>query len=169
VSIRGIHLAQNLRYSNVATIASNALQPIFSSLHSFLVVIRRFARMSWSRRSSFRGVTAVHGRPERGLSFTSLSPLLKRATHRLPHCANIHWLVSVNVQQASVNIIRCKFFRMEEFIYTPLFHMPFHVRRHFVRLPLGCRTATKFNGILTGRFNLYCHIINIRLWRRGPT
>jgi hypothetical protein len=26
-----------------------------------------------------------------------------------------------------------------------------------------CPTATKFNGILVGRFNLYCHITNICL------
>jgi hypothetical protein len=26
-----------------------------------------------------------------------------------------------------------------------------------------CRTATKFNGILAARFNLYCHINNICL------
>jgi hypothetical protein len=34
---------------------------------------------------SVHGVTDVHGRLERGLSFMSLSPLLKRATHR-PLC-----------------------------------------------------------------------------------
>jgi hypothetical protein len=27
-----------------------------------------------------------------------------------PHCANIHCLVSVNVQQASMNVIGCNFF-----------------------------------------------------------
>jgi hypothetical protein len=34
MSIRGTHLAQTLRYSNVATIVFNALKPIFSSVHS---------------------------------------------------------------------------------------------------------------------------------------
>ena len=53
-------------------------------------------------------------------------------------CANIHCLVSINVQQASMNVIGCNFFHMEEFNYTPLFHMYFHVRRHFVTLPLCC-------------------------------
>jgi hypothetical protein len=70
-----------IQYSNVATIVSNALKPIFSSVHSSLVVIRWFTWMSWSRQSSFRGVTAVHGRLERGLPSTSLSSLLKRLTN----------------------------------------------------------------------------------------
>ena len=64
---------------------------------------------SWPRRSSLRGVTAVHGRPERGLSFTSLSPLIKLPTHRLT-VLNIHCLVSVNVQHASRNVIGYNFF-----------------------------------------------------------
>ena len=32
-------------------------------------------------------------------------------------------------------------FRMEEFNYTPLLHPHFHVRRHFVRLPLCCHLS----------------------------
>ena len=64
-------------------------------------------------------------------------PLLKRP-HPPPHCANIHCLVSVNFQQASMNIIGCNYFGMQEFSYTPLFNMHFQVRRHFVRLPLCC-------------------------------
>ena len=53
--------------------------------------------------------------------------------HPLSHCANIQCLVSVNVQQASMNVNGCNFFCMEEFNYTPLLHMHFHVR-----LPLCC-------------------------------
>lgn len=60
------------------------------------------------------------------------------------------------------------FFNMEELNYTPLFHLPFCVRHHFVRLPLFC-IATEFNRILAGRFSLYCHTINICLWHYGPT
>jgi hypothetical protein len=48
-----------------------------SSVLSSLVIIRRFALISWLRRSSFCELTAVQGRPECGLSFTSLLPLLK--------------------------------------------------------------------------------------------
>ena len=61
--------------------------------------------------------------------------------HPPPHCTNIHCLVSVNVQQASMYVTGCNFFRMEEFNYTPLFHTQFHVRRHFVRLPLCCHLS----------------------------
>jgi hypothetical protein len=34
----------------------------------------------------------------------------------LPHCANIHCLVPINVQQSSMNVIGCNFFRIEELI-----------------------------------------------------
>ena len=36
--------------------------------------------------------------------------------HPLPRCAHIHCLVSINVEQASVNVSGCHFFHMEEFI-----------------------------------------------------
>ena len=56
--------------------------------------------------------------------------------HPLPYCAHIHCLVSINIQQASMNISGYHFFHMEEFNDTPLLQMHFHVRHHFVRLPL---------------------------------
>jgi hypothetical protein len=58
--------------------------------------------------------------------------------HPLPHCANIHCLFSVNVQQALMNVIGCNFFHVEELSYTPLLDMCFHVRHHFVRLLVCC-------------------------------
>ena len=58
--------------------------------------------------------------------------------HPPPHYANVHYLVSINVQQASMNVIGWNFFRMEECNYTPLLHTHFHVRRHFVSLPVYC-------------------------------
>ena len=54
--------------------------PIFSSTHSSLIIIW-FVWMSWSRRASFCGGTAVHGHPEHGFSVTLLSLLLKCTTH----------------------------------------------------------------------------------------
>ena len=80
-----------LQQIQIDTIVSNALKLIVSSVHSSLVIIRQFARMSWSRCPSFCGVTAVHGHPECGLSFTLLSPLLKRATHRLTVLTSTVW------------------------------------------------------------------------------
>ena len=130
MSILGTHLAQTLRYSNVATIASNALQAIFSCVHSSLVVIRRF--VSWCDSCAWPSGTWL---------VFHVAVATAETRHPPPHCANIHYLVSVNVQQASVNVIGCNFFRMEEFNYTPLFHTHFHVRRHFVRLPHCCHLS----------------------------
>ena len=58
--------------------------------------------------------------------------------HPIPHCAHIHCLVSINIQQDSMNISECSFFCTEEFNYTPLLHVHFHVKCHYVRLPLCC-------------------------------
>ena len=56
----------------------------------------------------------------------------------LLHYARIHWLVSIHVQQVLMYVTGCYFFCMEEFNDTPLLHTYFHVRHHFVRLPLCC-------------------------------
>ena len=52
--------------------------------------------------------------------------------HLVPHCAHIHCLVSINIQQASMNVSECHFFHMREFSDTLLLHMHFCVRHHFV-------------------------------------
>ena len=69
-------------------------------------------------------------------------PAMNMSLNRPPsHCANIHCLVSRNVQQASMNVSGCNYFHVEEFIFTPLIHLHFHVRRHFVRLSLCCHLS----------------------------
>ena len=90
--------------------------------------------------------------------------------HTSGHYAHIHCLVSLNVQPASMNVSGCNFFCMEEFSDTPLLHQHFHVRHHFIRLPLCCHLSNGNNvyGILVGRFSLYCHITNICLWGHRP-
>ena len=40
----------------------------------------------------------------------------------LPHWAHIHCLVSINIQQASMNVNWCHFFYIEEFSDNPLLH-----------------------------------------------
>ena len=55
----------------------------------------------------------LHGHLEYGLSFTSLLLLLKH--HTSLHCVHIHCLVSIYVQQVSMNISGCNFSHMEEF------------------------------------------------------
>jgi len=69
----------------------------------------------------------------------SVSPLLKH--HPPPHCAHIHCLVSTSIQQASENVSECHFSYIEKFIDTPLLHMYFHVRHHFMRQPLCCHLS----------------------------
>jgi len=58
-----------------------------------------------------------------------------------PHCAHIHCLVSINVQQASTNVSGCNFFCMEEFSDVPLLYTHFHVRHPSIRLPLCCHLS----------------------------
>ena len=48
--------------------------------------------------------------------------------HPPPHCVHCRCLVSVNIQQASVNVSGCHFFHMKELSDAPLLHMHFHVR-----------------------------------------
>ena len=57
------------------------------------------------------------------------------------HCAHIHWVVSIKVQQVLMNVTGCHFFHLEEFSDTPLLHLYFHVRCHCVRLPLYCHLS----------------------------
>lgn len=62
--------------------------------------------------------------------------------HPPPFCADIHSLVSTNFQQVPMNVNRCLFFfHMEKFNSTPLLPMHFHVRCHFIRLPLCCHLS----------------------------
>ena len=57
------------------------------------------------------------------------------------HCAHIHSLVSINVQQVSINVSVCHCFCMEKFSDTPMLHTHFYIRHHFVRLPLCCHLS----------------------------
>jgi hypothetical protein len=102
VSIRETHLAQSSRYSN-------ALNATLSSLLGSLVVNRRFARMRWSRGSSFRELTA-----EQGLSLSRHCRLCWNAPPTQP-CPYIYSFVSINFQETSMNVNGCNFFRMEQF------------------------------------------------------
>ena len=67
--------------------------------------------------------------------------------HPLCHCAHIHYLVPISVQQVSMNVSGCYFLCMEELNSSPLLHTHFYVRCHFVRCPSAaiCYTATQWN------------------------
>lgn len=70
--------------------------------------------------------------------FAYCSDVLKRGLHIEEKSLLVMYLVSINVQQVSVNVSGGHFFLREEFNDTPLLHVHFHVRHPFVRLPL-CR------------------------------
>ena len=74
-----------------------------------------------------------------GLPSMSLSPLLKHTIH--PSLLSHPLLISINIQQMSMNVNECNFFHREEFSDTSLLHRHFHVRCHFVRLPLCCHLS----------------------------
>ena len=80
--------------------------------------------------------------------------------HPLPHCAHIHCLVSINMQQVSMNVSGCHFFSTRRDIMTSLCFICTSISDIILSdCPSAaiCHMATKRNGILVGRFNLYCH------------
>lgn len=117
VSIRGTNRIQFLRYSNLLTMVSNASKPIFSCMPSSLIVIRRFERMSSSRHTSFSSMATVHGRPECGLSFISLSPLLLRAAHSLTMLTSTVWSSSKYSKQISMDFNSCNVMEFNHNLY----------------------------------------------------
>ena len=137
VSIRGPHLAQTLQYCNIATIISQCVEaniPLRTQFPSRNPPIRvneliEMLFISWCDSCAWLS---------RMWLVFQVTAAAAETHHPPPHCANIHCLVSINVQQALMNVIGCHFFCMEEFSYTPLLHTNFHVRCHFVRLPLCC-------------------------------
>ena len=70
-----------------------------------------------------------------------------------------------------MNVSGGYFFCMEEFSDSPLLHMHFRNQTSFCQTAYAdiSHMSTKCNRILMGRFNLYCHATNIRLWHHGPT
>jgi len=102
--------------------------------------------MSQLRHSSFHGVTAVHGHLEHGSPFTLLSLLLKCTTRHLTVLTSTVWFPYMlrKLWWIPVDAI---FFHTEEFSYILLLQMHFHVRCHFVRVPLCCHLSHQQNVI----------------------
>ena len=86
------------------------------------------------------------------------------------HCDNIHCLVSINIQQTSMNVNGYNFFCMEELNYTHCFTHTFMSAAILSDCPSTaiCSMVTKCNVELLGRFNLYCHINDLHLQCQGP-
>ena len=102
---------QNSIFSTVTTISYPFLPVMNDSLHATLISICTNA-----------------GNP--------LSPLLKH--YPVPHCANIHCLISKYIQKALISVSSCHFLCVKEFSDTSLFYRCIYVRCHFVTLPLCC-------------------------------
>ena len=83
----------------------------------------------------------------------------------LPPCTHIHCLVSIDIQQASMNVNGCHFFHVEKFSDTSSLHP--HFMSDFPSAAI-CHMATKCNGMLVWGSNLFCHTTNIYLWHHGP-
>jgi len=160
------HLVQNLLFSSIVTIVSCALKLLFSTVLSSLIVIHWFMWMSWSRCSSFHGMTAVHGHLECDLSFTLLLSLLKCTTHCLTVLTSTGWSQQMFSKCQWMSVV-ATFFHKEEFSCTPLIHTNFHTRHHFVSLSLCCHLSHS-NRILEGRYIIYYHTNNLCLSCDGP-
>jgi len=83
----------------------------------------------------------------------------------LPNCAHMHCLVSINIQQITMNVSGCHFFPHGEI----QFHSCFLCASMSGAIlsdcpsPAICLTAITCNGILVGRLILYYHTNNIHL------
>ena len=128
----------------------------------FIIVttVSQFAWVSCSTHSSFCGVNVVHGCLECGFHITVTTA---ETCYPPLHCAHIHCLVSIIVQQVSMNISGCNFFCMKRLISTPLIHLYFHHQMPFCQtalLPSVIRQQNVMEYWL-GRFNLCCLTTNI--------
>ena len=139
-----------------------------SQLQNTVTTISWFVWTIWLRCCLFRVVTVVHGHPEHGLAFITLSPPLKRTT-----ATSLCWYPLFGHHKCSANV--------DEYQWVPFLS----AWRNSVALccftctsmsdttlsdcssAASCNMATKRNGTLTGRFNPYCHTTNIHLHKIG--
>ena len=100
----------------------------------------------------------------------SLSPLLKRTTHCLAVLRATVWSVQTFSKHRWMSVGAT----FSTWRYSaPLFCL---IRTSMSDTIMSdcpsaaiCHTATTWNGILVGRFIVYCHTTSIRLWHCGPT
>ena len=110
--------------------------------------------------------------PSRTMLVFNFVVIAAETYHSPPHCAHIHFLVSINVQKTSVNANSCHFFSTWKILFSH--HCVIWISKTDISLPVCpsaavCCTATKCKGILVGRFNLYYHTTSLCLWCLGPT
>ena len=91
-------------------------------------------------------------------------------THHPPlYCVQIHCFVSVNIQQAIYEFQWMPFFSTRRNSVLSLCYISTFMSDIILwDCPSAaiCHPATKCNGILVGRFCLYCHATNIHPWHK---
>ena len=89
--------------------------------------------------------------------------------HPPPHCAHVHSLVSINVQQLLMSAIFFSAWRnLVMHLCFRCTSMSDNVWSDFSSVAIR-HIAVTHSGILVGRFSPYCHTTTICLWRCGPT
>ena len=149
VSNHETHLLQTLRYSNIATIVSNTFKMVFSSVHSTLKSTSSPGLGDWD---------ALH--------FVVWQLCMAIWNMACLSCCCHHCLVSINVQQALVNVNRCYFFLHRGIQGHLCFTCTFMSDAASAAI---CHMATEWKEILVERFSLYCRTANICFWCCGPT
>ena len=126
----------------------------------------QFRQMSWLRCSSFCGVTSCVSDGRAQMSFTSLSPLLKHATHLFTVLTSTGWSPSTVSKHPWMSVGAICSERRNS--VAAIFFICTSIVSECPSAAI-CHMATKCNGILEGRFNLYCYTANIHFWHHGPT
>ena len=72
-------------------------------------------------------------------------PPTAKTHHPPPFCAHINRLMTINIQQASMNASKCHFLLMKEFDSTPVLHLNFHIMPVCQTVPLLTSLAEQQN------------------------
>ena len=124
--------------------------PVHSPLATICPSVLIINQRSWLRFTYFHDVTAVNRNPKHGLYFAFTTA---ETYHPLPHCAHIRCLVSINVQQPSMNTNGCHVFHVQEFSDTLFF------------------ISTSMSGTILSDccFTAICHGGGTEYWWEGST
>lgn len=113
VNSLGTHLAQTLWYPKSAIIPWAEPYKTFNASETFWTVRRLSPRINSSARSRFAFVTDVVSRPF-SVYLHSLRFSISKLLH-LPHIADVHYSVPINLLQAIVDFLRCTTFFCQKF------------------------------------------------------
>ena len=149
------------------------IEQILSYKTLFFNIVTIFSQFMWMSRSSCSSYHAWRfSWPWLSGTWISYHFTVTTAevSHPLSHCAHIQCLVSINVQQASMNDSGCVFIlyrgiQWHSFIHTS---MSYAILSDCSSAAI-CHTAPTCNGILVGRFSPTAIPPPSALWWHGPT